>query len=257
MSASRALQHPAGKPGPLRAYVLHTYDWSESSLILDVFTRAKGRLVVLAKGAKRPYSQLRAVLLPLQPIHIVLTHKRSEDSEVHALRSAEWVRPGLVGHPQALLPGLYLNELLMKLLPRHDAHPRLFDVYASTLDALAQGQDTAAALRAFELFLLQEQGVLPELHKVTATRETVRAERDYVLDAQLGLYAAMSGKTGLPGSVWSALQEAMDNDDVPRVRQICALASSELKAQLRQVLSHQLGHHPLHTRQLLIDFQAA
>ena len=57
---------------PLLAYVLHKYDWSESSLIVELFTRAQGRIVVVAKGAKRPTSQLRPVLLPFQRLHAQL-----------------------------------------------------------------------------------------------------------------------------------------------------------------------------------------
>ena len=52
------------------AFLLHRYDWSESSLILDLFTREQGRVVVAAKGAKRPYSQLRSVLLPFQRLNV-------------------------------------------------------------------------------------------------------------------------------------------------------------------------------------------
>src|SRR5437773_10780111 len=80
----------------LTAYVLHRYDWSESSLILDLFTREQGRLAVAAKGAKRPYSQLRPVLLPFQRIHVALGRVPKSDSaeqalgEVQNLRSAEW-----------------------------------------------------------------------------------------------------------------------------------------------------------------------
>src|SRR5664279_4012116 len=57
---------------PLAAFVLHHYDWSESSLILDLFTREQGRIAVAAKGAKRPFSQLRSVLLPFQRIQVSL-----------------------------------------------------------------------------------------------------------------------------------------------------------------------------------------
>ena len=76
---------------PLDAYVLHRYDWSETSLILDLFTRAKGRVTVAAKGAKRPYSQLRSVLLPFQRLSATIG-KQAEDakSDVVTLRSAEW-----------------------------------------------------------------------------------------------------------------------------------------------------------------------
>ncbi|MES1162075.1 MAG: DNA repair protein RecO [Rhizobacter sp.] len=238
----------------LAAFVLHSYDWSESSLILDVFSRAQGRMVVLAKGAKRPYSQLRAVLLPLKRVQLTLTQRRTDADGIHVLRAAEWVRPGLVSRPGAVLTGLYLNELLMKLLPRGEPHARLFDIYEHTLDVLLHGEDAAAALRAFELFLLHEQGVLPELHLVTTTREPLRTEGEYVLDAQSGL--SVAGR-GVPGAVWMALHEGLAADDLGRVRQVCALVPLELKSQLRQVLSHHLGHQPLHTRQLLLDVQNA
>ena len=111
----------------LSAYVLHHYDWSESSLILDLFTREQGRLAVVAKGAKRPYSQFRAVLLPFQRIQVGLGKppKRTETEpvdgaqpELQTLRSAEWVggHAMLTGAP--LFSGFYLNELLMRLLAR-------------------------------------------------------------------------------------------------------------------------------------------
>ena len=78
---------------PLAAYVLHHYDWSESSLILDLFTREQGRLAVVAKGAKRHYSQQRTVLLPFQRLAVTLVRSRSREdgaSEVQTLRTAEW-----------------------------------------------------------------------------------------------------------------------------------------------------------------------
>src|ERR1700712_1250801 len=77
-----------------QAFVLHHYDWSESSLILDLFTREQGRMAVVAKGAKRPYSQLRAVLLPFQRIQVTLSKPGKtadgEAAEVVTLRAAEW-----------------------------------------------------------------------------------------------------------------------------------------------------------------------
>src|ERR1700755_3591724 len=86
--ASRAPRAPAS----LAAFVLHRYDWSETSLILDLFTREQGRVAVAAKGAKRPYSQLRAVLLPFQRIHVSLGRLSTEEgaSEIQTLRGAEW-----------------------------------------------------------------------------------------------------------------------------------------------------------------------
>src|SRR5205809_7584797 len=161
----------AARSTALAAYVLHHYDWSESSLILDLFTREQGRIAVAAKGAKKPFSQLRSVLLPFQHLQVSLGREPPGDDtrEVHTLRAADWAG----GHPMlsgaALFSGFYLNELLMKLLARDDPQPALFDAYAATLPALAAGGDVEqAGLRAFELVLLRETGVLPELSTTTA-----------------------------------------------------------------------------------------
>jgi DNA repair protein RecO (recombination protein O) len=124
-------------PAALAAYVLHHHDWSESSLILDLYTRELGRIVAVAKGAKRPGSQLRCVLLPFQRLNIVLGSKRIEDgAEVQLLRSAEWAGGPPMPGGAGLLAGLHLNELLLRGLARHDPHPNLFDSYAATLPAL-------------------------------------------------------------------------------------------------------------------------
>src|SRR5438046_3569423 len=156
----------------LEAYVLHRYDWSETSLILDLFTREQGRLAVAAKGAKRPYSQLRSVLLPFQRIHVGLGRVPKADAngeepvnEVQNLRSAEWAGGAAMLTGAALFSGFYLNELLMKLIARHDPHPALFDAYAETLPSMASADDALvqAALRAFELVLLKEIGLLRDL----------------------------------------------------------------------------------------------
>ncbi|MGH6612136.1 MAG: DNA repair protein RecO, partial [Burkholderiaceae bacterium] len=181
MSRFFVLHHRAmpRQPSALHpAYLLHRYDWSETSLILDLFTREQGRVVVAAKGAKRPYSQLRAVLLPFQRLNVGYGLRRarsgiSSETEVQPLRTAEWAGgPAMLGGA-ALMTGFYLNELLMKLLARHDPHPALFDAYAQTLPGLASSDDLhiEAALRAFELVLLREIGLLPSLDIVTLTQQ--------------------------------------------------------------------------------------
>src|SRR5881396_4020453 len=168
----------ATRAAPLNAFVLHHYDWSETSLILDVFTREQGRIAVAAKGAKRPYSQFRSVLLPFQRILMSLGRTPAGESEVHNLRGAEWAGGAPMLSGAALFSGFYLNELLMKLLARHDPHPALFDAYAATLPCLVADDEAQvqAALRAFEVTLLKEIGVLPDLSLVTLTLEEVREE---------------------------------------------------------------------------------
>ncbi len=240
-------------PRALVAYVLHRYDWSESSLILDVFTRAEGRLAVAAKGAKRPYSQLRAVLLPFQRIHLTLG--RIGDGEVQNLRGAEWAGGAAMLTGAALFSGFYLNELLMKLVARHDPHPQLFDVYAETLPALVDARTAEAALRAFELSLLREIGVLPDLGLITSTQQRVQPDARYGLLGDAGLVAPADGVPDLPGSTWIALQEALQHGSLEALRGVCAAALPELKAVLRVQLHYHLGTAVLLTRRAMLDAQ--
>jgi len=107
------------------AFVLHRYDWSESSLILEVLTRHHGRIAVVAKGAKKPSSNFRPVLLPLQPLHLAF----GGDAEIRTLKSAEWVGGHVMPSGEALLSGYYLNELLLR-------HQHWAEVGAGALGAL-------------------------------------------------------------------------------------------------------------------------
>ena len=239
---------------PLAAYVLHRYDWSESSLIVDLFTRELGRVVVAAKGAKRPTSQMRAVLRPFQRLHATLG-RTAQGAEVHNLRSADWAGGVPVAGGDALFSGFYLNELLMKLLAREDPHPALWDTYAVTLAHLGRAEE-AAALRAFELHLLREIGLLPGLAQVTATQAAVMPLAGYGLRAEVGVWAvASSDERAISGSDWLAIQAALDAADLDALRSACSGPATALRRQLRELLAYHLGAAPLRTRQMLLDLQ--
>lgn len=242
---------------PLLAYVLHKYDWSESSLIVELFTRAQGRLVVVAKGAKRPTSQLRPVLLPFQRLHALLGKTPADDKgDVQLLRQAEWVGGTPLLGPAALFPGLYLNELLLKLLARQDPHPALFDSYADTLAALAAAPDgdDGPVLRAFELMLLRELGVLPELNLVTLTLQPVEAAAGYTLRGEQGL-AAASGDA-VPGTHWVNLEAALAHGSPAALRQACTPVALGLRGPVRALLQYHLGGTRLRTRDVWRDVQS-
>lgn len=242
---------------PLAAYVLHQYDWSESSLIVDLFTRDAGRVVVAAKGAKRPTSQLRAVLMPFQRIAVSFARTARDESasEVHNLRAAEWAGGPAPRGGEALLAGFYLNELLLKLLARDDPHPALWDAYADTLPWLG-GADEAAALRAFELVLLAETGHLPDLARITATLAPVDAARRYQLRPEAGLVATHDEDAALAGSDCVALQSALAARDLDALRAACRACEPALRRQLRQWLAYHLGSGTLRTRELVRELQA-
>ncbi len=243
------------------AYVLHSHDWSESSLILDLFTRDHGRVVAVAKGAKRPYSQLRSVLLPFQCIDVVFGAKQSAEAEVWLLRQAEWSGGQAWPGGAAFLPGFYANELLMRLLPRLDALPRLWDAYAALLPALTQAGAVHAALRAFELMVLRQLGHLPELSVHSATVQPLVDDELYTLHPELGVTEADHADPALPGALMRQIEAALSpafagerSLGLPApLLQACLQSSSELRNLLRAVLHYHVGPQPLRTRQLMLD----
>jgi DNA repair protein RecO (recombination protein O) len=244
----------------LPAYVLHRYDWSESSLVLDLLTRELGRIAVVAKGAKRPYSQLRAVLLPFQRIAVALGRPANPEAvpNIHTLRAAEWDGGGgpmLSG--AALFSGFYLNELLMKLLARGDPHPALFDAYAETLVLLGGGEEARveAALRGFELTLLREMGVLPDLSLATATQQPVDAAVRYTVAADHGVAEALAGDSGIDGAALVQLQAALEHCSLAALHVACGAVLPELKGLLRAQLHYHLGSGVLRTRQVMVQAQ--
>src|ERR1700739_1077095 len=117
------------------AFVLHSYPWRENSLVVEVLSRDFGRIALVARGAKRPTSQFRGILMPFSPLALSWSGR----SELKTLVRAEW-QGGLAPlRGEGLLAAFYLNELLVRLLPRADAHPGLFASYVQSLAALAGG----------------------------------------------------------------------------------------------------------------------
>ncbi|WP_144424029.1 DNA repair protein RecO [Herbaspirillum hiltneri] len=223
-------------------FVLHSYPYKETSLIVDVFSRDHGRMALVAKGAKRPLSKLRGVLQTFQPLSVSWSGK----SEVRTLTAAEWVGGLLPLEKSALLCGFYLNELLVKLLAREDAHPALFDHYVSTLNQLAHGESTPIVLRKFERALLKETGVAGDWTVCVTNGKPVAPDDTYVVDPEQGVrfprlsdaWPKVSGKTLLD-------MEKEDYSD--------AATQSQSKLLMRSLLSHHLGGTQLNTRQILID----
>ncbi len=244
------------------AFVLHRYDWSESSLILEVFTRQHGRVALVAKGAKKPSSNFRPVLLPLQPLNLTWTHSSAAAAganDIHTLKGAEWVGGHTMPTGDALLSGTYLNELLLRLLARDDPHPALFDAYAGVVRVLASehGDALEPVLRTFELLLLREIGLLPTLDAQTLTLGALQGEARYTLVPEGGLRAATPGeRASLSGAQWQALQRALDGGvRFAALLRACAPVAFELKPQLRALLQYHCGSPLLRTRQLMLDLQ--
>lgn len=225
-------------------YVLHTYPFKETSLVVELLTRDFGRVAAVAKGARRPRSAMRGMLQSFQPLLAVWSGK----SELRNLHSLEWGEGLLLLQGEALICGFYLNELLLRLLPREDAHETLFSYYGETLGTLALGRDLAATLRRFELKMLQEVGYAVPLQHDELDRP-VQAEASYCYIAERGACNLQEARqNGVQLSGKTLLDMALDDYSDVQTQQ-------QAKQLMRALIAHYLGDKPLHTRQLLIDLQ--
>jgi len=222
------------------AFVLHTLAWRETSLIVELLTRDHGRIGCVAKGAKRPTSALRGVLLAFQPLQVGFAGRH----ELRTLTSAEWLGGMAVPQGDALLCAFYLNELLVRLLPRDVPHPKLFDGYAHALVALSLGEPLESTLRRFEWVLLRESGDAVDLAH-DAHERPIEVDRRYVLRPGRGFLAT---DTDEEGSVTgrTLLDMADDRYDSPRTL-------AEAKRLTRALLARHLDGQVLRSRQILMD----
>jgi DNA repair protein RecO (recombination protein O) len=227
------------------AFVLHSYPFRETSLILDVFSRSHGRLAMVARGARRPKSSLRGLLMNFQPLLLSWFGK----GEVRTLHSAEWQggQPYLQG--TALMCGFYLNELLLNLLARDDPHQQLFDYYRATLYRLAHEADQGATLRCFEKHLLQELGYALILEHEAGSDKPIRPEVCYRYAVERGVIPDDGDmEAGMPVLGKTLLDMAADDYADPATAQ-------QSKQLMRVLLNHHLGGKILHTRELIKDLQ--
>lgn len=228
-------------------FVLHTYPFKETSVVAEVFTRAHGRVALIARGARRPASALRGLMQPFSPLLLSWFGK----ADLKTLHAAEW--QGGLGAPQgrALMCGFYLNELLLRLLARGDAHERLYDRYVETLDQLARSAAASDAERAtaFERILRRfEKNLLSEIgygatFDVEAGGAAIEPDAAYVFQPERGALLA-AGQPGCPVSGQTLLDLARDSFE----RQATL---GEAKVLMRALINHTLGTKPLYTRQLL------
>ncbi len=173
------------------AYLLHHRPWSDTSRILELMTRRHGRITLFAHGARRPKSPLRAVLRPFVPL-LVSWSGRADGGTLTGAETADATPP----LPAAqLLPAFYLNELLLRLLPKEDRHERLYDAYAAALRQLAGGA-VQAALREFENVLLDELGYGLDLARDAGNGRPLEADRYYHFEPGRGVLAVREADAG-------------------------------------------------------------
>jgi DNA repair protein RecO (recombination protein O) len=221
-------------------YVLHTYPYKETSLIVELFTQRFGRVALLARGARRPRSAMRGVLLSFHPLRL----NWSVSAELGNLISAEWAGALQPLAGQGLMCGFYLNELLLRLLPRDDPHEALFELYACALKDLSEGSLYTAVLRGFEKRLLAELGYAPLLERDAASRP-IDPEALYVYEPERGptpVNGARSGALVVHGQ--TLLDLAADEYSSAESR-------DEARNLMRALIGERLHGQVLHTRTVL------
>ncbi len=228
------------------AYLLHTYAYRETSLVAEIYTRDVGRVALIARGARRPRSALRGVLMAFQPLLLGWSGK----SELKTLHKAEWQGGYTPLRGLSLICGFYLNELLLKLLPREDPHEQLFEAYSAALGQLPTAQDHAAVLRRFERVLLRELGYGLVLDREVAGGNPIEPAARYCYVPERGPLLAREGgeQSGVELAGQTLIDMAVDHYADPRTVQ-------QSKALMRALINHCLGQQTLHTRQLLRDLQ--
>lgn len=219
------------------AYLLHQSPYRDSSRLLELMTRDYGRVGLVARGVRRPRARLRPLLQPFRPLLMSWTSR----GDLGTLTGAEAV-PGLASVPaRSVYSAYYMNELLVRLTRRHDAHPRLFGQYAEALRELCERQPEARVLRLFEKRLLDELGYGLDLRR-TVDGNAVRDHARYEYRLEHGVVEAAdpaSGEMIFAGkSLLSLAAERLEGEDEIR----------DARRLLRYALGQYLGPRPLAVR---------
>jgi DNA repair protein RecO (recombination protein O) len=225
------------------AYILHKRPYRETSQIIEVFSRDHGRVCLMSKGSRGARSRVGGLLQPFRPL-LLGWQGRGEMPTLRNVDAAELRPPRLGG--RELMSAFYLNELIMRLLHRHDVHEALFDDYHAILYALQTPHGLEIALRTFEKKLLQHLGFGLNLERDADSGDAVRADAVYSYRFEHGPVLGGSTDASNPYPVVagdSLLAFAADalNDE----RQL-----ADIKRLMRYVISNHLGGRKLKSREL-------
>ncbi len=224
------------------SYILHSRPYRDSSSLLEVFTAEHGRLSLVARGGRRSTrgGSKAALLQPFTPLLLSFSGR----AEMKNLGAAESAGAAIFLQGERLFSGLYINELLSRLLHRHDPHPRLFAAYGAALDSLLACAQIEDVLRRFEYTLLEELGYSFDLACDALSGEPVEPGQWYQYHPGLGLVLCQGveepSRSAYAGGELLRMAEGEFGDGV----------RSSAKRLLRQALAEHLGDTPLRSREL-------
>jgi len=225
-------------------FVLHHRAYRDTSVLLELFTPEYGRVGAVARGVRKEKSRWAAFLQPFRPLLLSWSGR----GELVTLTGVE-EDGSVLSFPMVAAPcGFYLNEIMLRLLQRHDAHPSLFTNYGDALRSLGEVQGDIAStqeriLRTFEKHLLDELGYGLMLDHAADTGAAVQPGQRYSYELERGpvAYNERSVSVEVSGATLLAIGR-LDLTDAQCLR--------EAKRLMRTVLAHYLGDKPLHSREL-------
>lgn len=226
------------------AFLLHSRPYRDSSLIVDFLTRDCGRISAVAKGVRRAKSRSRGLLQPFVPLLISWSGKH----ELKTLRSVEAGGEPFSMKGNYLFSALYMNEILMRLLHGHEVENGLYRHYRESLTDLQGGGDIEAALRKFEIILLNDLGYALDFQHEGENGAPIDPAANYVYMPETG-FCPVDPHLGLtldhPDYYSGEDLQRMAGFDFRETR-----TKKAAKRLMRQVLGSYLGDKPLKSRQL-------
>lgn len=224
------------------AYLLHRTPYSNSSLLVECFTREHGRFPAIAKGVKGNKKQVQALLQPFNPVLIKLSGK----GEVKTLSGYEQDADAPILKGKNIYCGFYLNEIMMRILARNDPHSDLFTYYENALRELSATTDIEPALRCFEVALLNELGYGLLLDEDVETGAQIKHDSFYTYELERGPREIENpDDNSVNGSTLYALAGVIPYNDREK---------SQARRLMRRILAQYLGDRPLKSRELFKSF---
>lgn len=227
------------------AYILHRKPWRDTSMLLSLLTLHHGRVSVIVKGAQNSKRHNGAWLQPCQSLMVSWVGRSDLKTLTHYDTPAQSIR--LTG--ERMYCGLYLNELLMTLLPEHDVQPELFALYAQTLDALQAEPFNSAALRQFELGLLRALGLAPDFVRAVDGKP-IRSDARYGLNPEQGFFVLTGAPMPIRLEVSGQTLLALASDQTLDVT-----LERESKHLMRALIKHALNGKELKSRELFLQIR--
>lgn len=225
------------------AYVLFSQPFQNTSLMIDFFTLEYGRIRAIAKGARREKSKFRSLLQPFHPLLLSFIGQ----GDVRTVSNVESGHIAFRLEGERLFSGLYVNEILCRLLQNYEEHQSLYQTYRDTLVALQGSGNIEIILRKFELDLLSELGYAIDLNLDCVSGKPIQEDRCYRFSPDAGF--ELESLLESPNNT----DHLFDGCDIVALRELSfgeKTVARSAKRLLRLALSVHLGDKPLRSRDL-------